>query len=41
MSRPLILAAAVCVGLALGHVALTTALALPELTARAAAQARW
>jgi len=41
MSRAVILAAAACASLAFGHVVLTTALAIPELTARAAAEARW
>ena len=41
MTRALILVAAVWTGLALGHTALTTALSTPDLTARAAEEARW
>lgn len=41
MTRALILIAAVWSAAALGHMALTTSLALPELTARAEQQARW
>lgn len=41
MNRALILAAVAVASFALGHVALTTALAIPELTARAAAEASW
>lgn len=41
MTRALIIVAALWAGAALGHTVLTTALALPELTARAAAEARW
>lgn len=39
--RLLVLAAIACAGVILGHVALTAALSLPDLTARAAVQARW
>lgn len=41
MSRLLIIAVTVWTAIAVGRVALTTALSIPELTARAAAEARW
>lgn len=41
MIRALTLAAALWAGAAIGHTALTTALALPDLTARASDMARW
>lgn len=41
MSRLALLAAIAWTGIALGHAGLTAALAVPELTARAADQARW
>jgi hypothetical protein len=41
MTRALIIVASLWAGAAIGHTALTTALATTELTARAAEKARW
>lgn len=41
MIRALIVLASLWAGAAIGHTALTTALAIPELTARAALEASW
>lgn len=41
MTRALMILTAAWFAVVLGHTGLTTGLALPELTARAAEQARW
>lgn len=41
MTRLLLIACMAWTGFVMGHIALSTGLAIPELTARAAKQARW